>query len=121
VRLPGTLAGLGTGSRFAGARGGVYFTISANASEQTEILVADLRRGSAGYVTVQLPPEFAFLQDLYGVAMLDVDDADGGDALATTTLGALSSPALALFFRRRSIQTSNSVRGTNRSDALLMQ
>jgi hypothetical protein len=31
------------------------------------------------------------------------------------------APALALFFRRRSIQTSNSVRGTNRSDALLMQ
>jgi hypothetical protein len=66
----------------AGARGGVYFTISANASEQTEILVADVRRGRAGYVTVQLPPEFSFLQDLYGVAMLDVDDADGGDALA---------------------------------------
>jgi len=65
----------------AGARGGVYYTISANASEQAEVLVADVARGTSGYVTVQLPPEFSFLS-LFGVAMLDVDDADGGQALA---------------------------------------
>lgn len=65
----------------AGARGGVYYTISANASEQAEVLVADVARGAAGFVAVRLPPEFAFLS-LFGVAMLDVDDADGGYALA---------------------------------------
>ena len=69
----------------AGARGGRYFTITGNASEQTEVLVADVGAGGAGqarFVTLGLPPQYSLIEGLYGVAMLDVDDARPGDALA---------------------------------------
>jgi hypothetical protein len=70
-----TLDGYGGGIT-AGAELGKYYTVSGNVTQQAQLFVVSVSAGTAAFVTVQLPPEYAFLS-LYGVAAVETNGVPG--------------------------------------------
>ena len=75
VELP-MLDEFGLGVSTGASHKGLYYTISGTWKEQEEILVVDVPANKAEYVKVKLPKSFDFFS-VYGVAMLDVNEATG--------------------------------------------
>jgi hypothetical protein len=61
----------GFGISAGATRGGLYFTVSGNVSEQEDLYVVNVLKGTGVLVPIVLPPAFSFLS-LYGVGALDV-------------------------------------------------
>lgn len=66
-----SLDSYGDGISAGATRGGLYFTVSGNVSEQEDLYVVNVLKGTGTFVPIILPPAFAFLS-LYGVGALDV-------------------------------------------------